>query len=116
MTLRVYGIVSCDSCRKARRWLDEHGLSHEWSDLRADGIEGDRIAHWLRQVDPTRLVNRRSTTWRNLPDNQRPALAAADLPEFLAEHPTLIKRPVFERDGEVRVGFDDATRTWLART
>lgn len=109
----IYGIASCDSCRKARRWLDEHAPGWTWVDLRRDGVDAATIGRWLDAVGAERLVNRRSTTWRELEPDDRPALDAADLAEKLAAHPTLIKRPVFDRSDGVRVGFDDAVRQWI---
>lgn len=114
MSLRVHGIAACDSCRKARRWLSERGIDFDWVDLRADGIDATRVQDWLQRVEPARLLNRRSTTWRQLPKDRRPAPDDPELAAFLALHPTLIKRPVFERDDGVAVGFDDDARAWLA--
>jgi Spx/MgsR family transcriptional regulator len=115
MTLQVHGIASCDSCRKARRWLEAQGIAFDWIDLRDNGIDAGRVERWLQRVDPERLVNRRSTTWRQLPGDQRPALNDPDLPAVLVRYPTLIKRPVFELGDETVVGFDDAAREWLTR-
>jgi len=114
MTLRVHGIGSCDACRKARRWLAEQELEFEWVDLRETPPAFGAIERWLQVAGPERLVNRRSTTWRSLPDDARPALDAEGLAAFLREHPTLIKRPVFETAHDIRVGIDDDTRAWLA--
>ena len=93
--MELYGIKSCDTCRKARKMADEQGRAHEWHDLREDGIDSDRIDRWLAAVGTETLVNRRSTTWRGLDEKARakamdPRTAAA----VLVEHPTLIKRPV----------------------
>ena len=65
------------------------------------------------QVGPDVLVNRRSTTWRQLPEHERPAMEPVAVLPALQGHPTLVKRPVFERGGEVRVGFSDEVRNWL---
>lgn len=120
MTLKVHGIAACDTCRKARKWLDEQDLGHEWHDLRKEPVPNRGLAAWLEAAGPERLINRRSTTWRQLAEDRRPSLDADDLADVLADvladHPTLIKRPVFERDGEVRVGFDAEVRQWLARS
>jgi arsenate reductase len=116
MSLRVHGIAACDTCRKARRWLTEQDIDFDWVDLRADGIDAARVRDWLKRVEPARLLNRRSTTWRQLPEDQRPAPDDPELAGFLATHPTLIKRPVFERDDGVVVGFGDDARAWLARS
>lgn len=113
--LNVYGIKSCDSCRKARHWLADHGIAHDWTDLRQQVPALATLVRWLDMQGPERLVNRRSKTWRALDEQHRPALDSPGLPKLLLEYPTLIKRPVFERAGEVRVGFDEATRRWLLR-
>ncbi|MGK7295536.1 MAG: Spx/MgsR family RNA polymerase-binding regulatory protein [Candidatus Wenzhouxiangella sp. M2_3B_020] len=119
MTLKVHGIGACDTCRKARKWLEEQGIAHEWRDLRKEPVPVRDLAAWLKAVGPQRLVNKRSTTWRQLPEGRRPALEADDLADVLADvladHPTLVKRPLFERDGEVRVGFDAEVRQWASR-
>ncbi len=107
--MKIYGIKSCDSCRKARRFLDEAGRKHEWHDLREDGIDVATIQRWLAAVGAEGLVNRRSTTWRGLSEVERvEAMAAISAASVLAENPTLIKRPVFDIDGTIRVGFNAA--------
>lgn len=111
--LNVYGIKSCDSCRKARKWLADHAVAYQWIDLREQAPARATLVRWLDSEGRERLVNRRSATWRAFDAQQRPALDSPGLPELLLEHPTLIKRPVFERAGEIRVGFDDAARRWL---
>jgi Spx/MgsR family transcriptional regulator len=108
MTLTVYGIRQCDSCRQALKWLDGQGIEHRFHDLRADGLERERVARWLRSGFAAALVNRRSTTWRQLTEPQRGATGEALL-QLLLDHPTLIKRPVFENARDiVAVGFNPA--------
>ena len=112
--MKIYGIGNCDSCRKAIKWLEETGRTYEWIDLRADGIEQETIAHWIEAVGTETLVNRRSKTWRDLDEAQRQKAASADeAPALLVEHPTLVKRPVIDQDGVIRVGFDDAVKRSL---
>ncbi len=117
MSLRVHGIKSCDTCRKARKWLDEQGIEYEWTDLRGDPPERSAVERWLGTVGAESLVNRRSTTWRGLVEDRRPGLDSPEIVDLLLESPTLIKRPLFERAGkgglEYRVGFGDAQREWL---
>lgn len=113
MALTTYGIKTCDSCRKARKWLEEQGIDHEWVDLREDGVTTADLRRWIEAVGPEALVNRRSTTWRQLPEDERPVMEAAAVLPALQAHPTLVKRPVFERDDSVRVGFTPAVRDWL---
>ncbi len=111
--LRVCGIASCDSCRKARAWLAKQGLDFEWIDLRRHKPEAAMVERWLNSAGAEMLVNRRSATWRLLPEKQRPALDDPDLVEVLIEYPTLIKRPLFELGRECRAGFDEKTKQWL---
>lgn len=112
--MKIYGIKSCDTCRKARKWLDEQGIEHEWIDLREDGLEAADLDRWLAALSPEALVNRRSTTWRQLAEDDRPAMDAVAVRPVLMAHPTLVKRPVFEQAGTVRVGFTPEVRKALA--
>ncbi|MEE4297431.1 MAG: arsenate reductase [Wenzhouxiangella sp.] len=112
--VRIYGIKSCDTCRKAMNWLDEQNMQYQWHDFRADGLDGEKVKHWLEAVGVETLVNRRSTTWRTLVEADRnKALDPQQAIDLLLEHPTLIKRPVIERDSRVFVGFNAAVRDTL---
>jgi arsenate reductase (glutaredoxin) len=107
MTLVVYGIPNCDTVKKARVWLAEHGHDYRFHDFKKDGLTAGRLEGWLAQVPLDTLLNRRGTTWRALDEAQK---AAADAPAgaiaLMVEKPSLIKRPVLEVDGRVRaVGF-----------
>jgi Spx/MgsR family transcriptional regulator len=103
--LSVYGIKQCDTCRKAIKWLDGQGVEHHFHDIRINGLEADQVKSWLESPFAEKLVNRRSTTWRKLKDEQRLYQGNALL-ELLLKHPTLIKRPVFVTERIVAVGFD----------
>lgn len=113
MRVDVSGIQSCDTCRRARKWLAEQGLDFQWVDLRESAPSRDDVERWLGAIGAGALVNRRSTTWRQLDEAERPALDSPAVIDLLVEHPTLIKRPLFERGDEVRTGFDEARRQWL---
>jgi Spx/MgsR family transcriptional regulator len=107
--LTVYGIKQCDTCRKALKWLEAEGIEHHFVDLRADGLDAERLAGWLASPLAEKVVNRRSTTWRQLDDRQR-AVSGTALLRLLVQHPTLIKRPVIEQDGQLlAIGFDPAS-------
>lgn len=103
--LTVYGIKQCDTCRKALKWLTAQGIEHQFHDFRVDGLNAALLQGWLESPFAGKLVNRRSTTWRQLSDKQRQFEGEALL-ELLLEHPTLIKRPVFVADEIVAVGFN----------
>lgn len=111
----LYGIKTCDTCRKARRWLDEAGVNYRWHDLREEGLDRATAEHWLAHVEPHRLINRKSKTWRDLDDAER---ASADTSEgvlaLVTVHPTLVKRPVIDTGEVVLTGFtNDTERTLL---
>ena len=103
--MMVYGIKQCDTCRKALKWLVKEDVSHQFHDFRVDGLSADLLRLWLDSSFSDKLVNRRSTTWRQLSETQRASEGDALL-ALLLEHPTLIKRPVFVTTGIVAVGFN----------
>ena len=113
-TLEIYGIKQCDTCRKALKWLDAQGLAFQWQDIREQPLTDEQLAVWLQQIGPETLVNRRSTTWRQLDEAGR--AAAMDREQAVAllrDHPTLIKRPVFRVGRRWLVGFNEAVRDSL---
>ncbi|MGD1877904.1 MAG: ArsC/Spx/MgsR family protein [Kiloniellaceae bacterium] len=122
----LYGLKNCDSCRKALKLLQDGGRPHRFHDLRADGLPADRHAHWLAAAGWEALLNRRSTTWRELPEAEKAGpdgtlegrLDAAHAAALLARHPTLIKRPVVEipdagGDDRLVIGFSPAEQAIL---
>ncbi len=106
--ITVYGIRQCDTCRKALKWLDAQGLEHRFHDLRADGLEAALVDGWLASPFGDQVVNRRSTTWRGLSEDERSRTGEAQV-ALLLEHPTLVKRPVFMVGASVvAIGFKEA--------
>ena len=103
--LTVYGIKQCDTVRKALKWLDQQGIEHRFHDFRTDGLQAEILQGWLDSELAGKLVNRRSTTWRQLNEQQRQSEGEALL-KLLLENPTLIKRPVFVTDQIVAIGFN----------
>jgi Spx/MgsR family transcriptional regulator len=102
----LYGIPHCDTVKKARRWLDDHGVAYRFHDFRADGLDEKQLVRWTAQLGWETLLNRRGTTWRRLPEAQRDNItdAAGAIAAMLA-HPSLIKRPVLDREGVLCIGF-----------
>lgn len=103
--LTVYGIKQCDTVRKALKWLDQKGKEYRFHDFRTDGLSAGMLQTWLDSGFSDKLVNRRSTTWRQLSESQRQSEGDALL-RLLLEYPTLIKRPVFVTDKIFAVGFN----------
>ncbi len=104
--LAIYGLKNCDTCRKALKWLDGQSISYRFHDVRSDGLEPAKISGWIKAAGLEALVNRRSTTWRNLDDSARAEAMGHAAKAFLATHATLIKRPVIEVEDQVLVGFN----------
>jgi len=111
--LTVWGLKTCDTCKKALKWLTDEGIAHAVKDVRADGVPPAELARWVDAVGWETLVNKSSTTWRGLADNDKDGLDAAKAKALLAAHPTLIKRPVFVAGKDVIVGFRDAQKQAL---
>jgi arsenate reductase len=103
--ITLFGIPNCDSCKKARRWLESNDIDYEFHDVRADGLTEKDIQRWLKSVKWEKLLNTRSTTWRNLPEAERDTVDKKNVVQLLVKHPTLVKRPVQESGGRVTLGF-----------
>ena len=106
--ITLYGIPNCDTVKKARKWLDTHGVDYRFHDFREDGLERGQVAAWLEELGWETLVNRRSTSWKALDEATRDSMDdAAALAAILAS-PTLIKRPLLDTGGERHTGFKPA--------
>lgn len=106
----LHGLKNCDTCKKARKWLEQEGLEHRFRDVRADGLTAAQIDGWLKQVSWEVLLNRRGTTWRGLDDTVKESVDAASARDLMLAHPALIKRPVFDHEGKISVGFTDTVK------
>lgn len=103
--LTLYGLKNCDTCKKAQKALEAAGKAVDFVDIRSGTDLTKKVPEWLAQLGPAALVNKRSTTWRNLPDGDRALIGANEAEAILIEHPTLIKRPVIETGGVACVGW-----------
>lgn len=109
MAVTLYGIPNCDTVKKARTWLDQHGVTYTFHDFKKAGLKAAHVDGWLKHVEWDVLVNRKGTTWRGLPDERKAAVAdASSAAALMLESPSVIKRPVLEHDGQTHVGFSDA--------
>lgn len=106
-TITLYGIKNCDTVKKARRWLDDNGISYHFHDVRTDGLDAARVDAWLGELG-LELINRRSTSWKALDEQTRNELNVENAREVILAHPTLIKRPLLDTGRERRVGFKPA--------
>ncbi len=104
----LYGIKNCDTIRKARRWLKEHDIEYRFHDLREDGINRTRLNVWIKTLGWEQLLNRRGTTWRQLPASVRDTIEHASARHVMLEQPAIIKRPVLEHNSRLYLGFSEA--------
>lgn len=107
--MKLYGIPNCSTVKKARVWLVEHGIDYVFHDFKKLGVDPMTAQNWLKQSDWTRLVNRSGLTWRGLPDERKQAVSDADSAlALMQEKPSVIKRPLLEKDGKLlHIGFDE---------
>ena len=105
LTVTIYGIRNCDTMKKARAWLEVHGVDYRFHDYRTAGIDKDRLESWCRVVGWEALLNRAGTTFRKLPEADRQALDARKASALMLAQPSLIKRPVLDMGGRLLVGF-----------
>ena len=106
----LYGIANCDTVRKARAWLAANGFDPVFHDFKKAGLSSAMVTRWSNAVGWETLLNRKGTTWRNLPQARQALTIDADAAHALMlEFPSIVKRPVLEVGARVIVGFD-ATR------
>ena len=105
MAITIYGIKNCDTMKKARAWLDGHGVAYSFHDYKAEGIGRDKLEGWARQVGWETLLNRAGTTFRKLTDRDKSALTEKKALALMQAEPSMIKRPVLDIGGKLFVGF-----------
>ena len=101
----MYGITTCDTIRKARVWLESQGVAYRFHDYRAEGIEAEKLNGWVGKVGWEKLLNKGSTTFRELPDKDKAGLDEKKAKKLMLANPTMIKRPVLEVGDTILVGF-----------
>ena len=112
--MNIYHLKTCDTCRRAIKALQAKGHDLQLIDVRADGVEAQDIADIEALIGYEKLLNTRSTTWRGLSDADKQNLDAAKALELMGQHPTLIKRPVIVKEGQITVGWTkDVQAHWL---
>lgn len=107
MATTIYGIRNCDTMKKARSWLDAHGVSYTFHDYKRSGIDRATLEKWAGVVGWETLLNRAGTTFRKLPDSAKAGLTEARALKLMLEQPSMIKRPVLEQGRTLLVGFSE---------
>lgn len=105
MTITLHGIKACDTMKKARDWLDGHGVAYAFHDYKAVGIDAATLERWAGKVGWEVLLNRAGTTFRKLPDADKAGIDQAKAIALMVAQPSMIKRPVLDIDGALVVGF-----------
>ena len=101
----IYGIKNCDTMKKARAWLDSHGVSYEFHDYKTAGAPKDKLKAWCDELGWETLLNRAGTTFRKLPEADKEGLNERKARALMLEQPSMIKRPVLEVGSKLLVGF-----------
>jgi arsenate reductase (glutaredoxin) len=104
-TVTIYGIKTCDTMKKARAWLDQHGVAYRFHDYRVDGIDRVVLEKWAGEVGWETLLNRGGTTFRALADADKQNLTAKKAIALMLAQPAMIKRPVLDLGRRRLVGF-----------
>ena len=106
--ITLYGIKNCDTIKKARQWLDRNGIEYHFHDFRIDGLERPQAQRWVEQLGWETVVNRRSTSWKQLDNNARETMDTASAIAAIVDNPTLVKRPLLDFDSHFHSGFKAA--------
>lgn len=101
----IYGINNCDTVKKTQKWLAANNVDHTFHDFRKDGFSDTLLTQFFELIDWNELLNKRSTTFRNLDESIKTNLTKENIFKAMLEQPTLIKRPVLIKDGKLTVGF-----------
>nr|WP_319390480.1 Spx/MgsR family RNA polymerase-binding regulatory protein [uncultured Cohaesibacter sp.] len=111
--MKLFGIKSCDTCRKALKTLEQAGKPAVFVDLRGDSFSADDLDRWIDKLGWELLLNRKSTSWRALADDDKADMNKEKARALMLANPTLIKRPVIETGDDIVVGFGSAQQDTL---
>jgi Spx/MgsR family transcriptional regulator len=101
----LYGIKNCDTVKKARLWLDQNQVAYRFHDYRSDGLTPELLKHFADSLNWEILINRSSTSWRQLSIDQQADLNEEKALRLMLEFPTLIKRPILDTGKNLVIGF-----------
>lgn len=104
----LYGIKNCDTVKKARKYLDKLGVDYVFHDYRSEGLNQIQLEIWVEALGWENLINKRSTTWRQLSDDIKENINQSLAIQAMLNHPTLIKRPVLELNSGFYIGFSES--------
>lgn len=105
----MYGIKNCDTIKKARTWLEGHGVDYRFHDYKAEGIDKARLETWVKELGWESVINRAGMTFRKLPDAEKEGLTERKAIALMIAQPSMIKRPLVEAGGKLIAGFKPET-------
>ncbi len=112
--LKLYGINNCDQVKKAKVWLESNNLDYEFFDFKKNSLNEDILVFWLQNSTADQIINKRSTSWRQLSDSEKSCLTELENKKsksaltILINKPTLVKRPVLEFEKQIEFGFNES--------
>lgn len=111
----IYGIKNCDIVQKALKWLDVHKVAYEFHNYKESGLDKKLLEHWLKHIPVDKLINTRSTTFRELPDSEKMGWADKNKAiTLMMEHTSIVKRPVWDLgNNKFLLGWDEKELTRL---
>jgi len=101
----LYGIKNCDSCQKAKKWLISNKIEFKYHDFRNHGLTHKILRLWLTIIDWELFLNKRSTTWRELPEDYKNLIDGKTCIDYFIKQPTLIKRPIIKDGQSIIIGY-----------
>ncbi|MEW8321966.1 MAG: ArsC family reductase [Candidatus Thiodiazotropha taylori] len=103
--VKMYGIPNCDTIKKARRWLEDQGVAYEFHDYKKAGVDEAMLTAWIGQLGWESLLNKRSTTWRQLDEAAKANLDEKQAIQIMLANPSIIKRPLLDDGKQLHLGF-----------
>ena len=102
---KLYGIKNCDTVKKAKAWLEQHGIEFQFHDFRDNGLDLSTLECFESAIGWKGMINRRSTSWRQLSEVDKSDMDKSKALKLMLDHPTLVKRPVLETGSKIMIGF-----------
>ena len=104
----MYGIPNCNTIKKARTWLEEHGVEYQFHDYKKAGTDSTQLAEWVKEFGWQSIVSTRGMTWRKLDETIRDNMNETSAVEIMMEKPSIIKRPLLVTGKRKILGFDES--------
>lgn len=106
--IKIYGIPNCDTMKKARHWLDQHGIDYQFHNYKKDGLKEQLLLSWVAKLGWEVLLNKRGMMWRKLDDATKANIDRDSAIRVMLETPSIIKRPVLDTGKGLYVGFKES--------